>query len=552
MKYIVKFNNAERHYINLELVVDTSKVNSLKMQLPAWRPGRYELGNFAKNIKDFSVLSGDGKTIPFTKKTKDLWQIECTEFTQVNVSYSYYASELNAGSTFLDNNQLYINPVNCMLYNVDDYGASFEIEFSIPSDYHLYSSLKSISKNTLYATNFEELADSPIIASNNAQSKSITLNNINFNFCFQGEINIDWNRLLQDFKLFIEYQIQLFGSFPHKDFLFLFQITPYRSYHGVEHHKSTVILLGPSYDIFKNFYSELLGVSSHELYHVWNVKNIRPQEMAPYDFSRENYTQMGYVTEGVTTYMGDRILYESGVFSLNQYFEELQKLFQRHFHNDGRNHYSVAESSWDSWLDGYVAGAPARKVSIYVEGALISLICDAKIRKSTSYKKSLHDVMKSMYQGSDKLSPYDKKIYKEKLESISKSSFDDVFNNLIYNTLDFSNYLESALEVFGWKYEIEKSKNWSWQYGFKTKSTSGKVEIENVLEKSAAYNSPLVFKDQIIAVNNFYLENNLDYWLEYFKDEDVVLTINRGGRVLELKINKRNNYQYFNYKISKI
>jgi len=552
MKYIVKFNNAERHYINLELVVDTSKVSSLKMQLPAWRPGRYELGNFAKNIKDFSVLSGDGKTIPFTKKTKDLWQIECTEFTQVNVSYSYYASELNAGSTFLDNNQLYINPVNCMLYNVDDYGASFEIEFSIPSDYHLYSSLKSISKNTLYATNFEELADSPIIASNNAQSKSITLNNINFNFCFQGEINIDWNRLLQDFKLFIEYQIQLFGSFPHKDFLFLFQITPYRSYHGVEHHKSTVILLGPSYDIFKNFYSELLGVSSHELYHVWNVKNIRPQEMAPYDFSRENYTQMGYVTEGVTTYMGDRILYESGVFSLNQYFEELQKLFQRHFHNDGRNHYSVAESSWDSWLDGYVAGAPARKVSIYVEGALISLICDAKIRKSTSYKKSLHDVMKSMYQGSDKLSPYDKKIYKEKLESISKSSFDDVFNNLIYNTLDFSNYLESALEVFGWKYEIEKSKNWSWQYGFKTKSTSGKVEIENVLEKSAAYNSPLVFKDQIIAVNNFYLENNLDYWLEYFKDEDVVLTINRGGRVLELKINKRNNYQYFNYKISKI
>ena len=551
MKYIVKFNNAEKHYINLELVVDTSKVNSLKMQLPAWRPGRYELGNFAKNIKDFSVLSGDGKTIPFTKKTKDLWQIECAEFAQVNVSYSYYASELNAGSTFLDNNQLYINPVNCMLYNVDDYGASFEIEFSIPSDYHLYSSLKSISKNTLYATNFEELADSPIIASNNAQSKSITLNNINFNFCFQGEINIDWNRLLQDFKLFIEYQIQLFGSFPHKDFLFLFQITPYRSYHGVEHHKSTVILLGPSYDIFKNFYSELLGVSSHELYHVWNVKNIRPQEMAPYDFSRENYTQMGYVTEGVTTYMGDRILYESGVFSLNQYFEELQKLFQRHFHNDGRNNYSVAESSWDSWLDGYVAGAPARKVSIYVEGALISLICDAKIRKSTSYKKSLHDVMKSMYKGSDKLSPYDKKIYKEKLESISKSSFDDVFNNLIYNTLDFSNYLESALEVFGWKYEIEKSKNWSWQYGFKTKLKSGKVEIENVLENSAAYNSSLVFKDQILAVNNFHLENNLEHWLEYFKDEDVVLTINRGGRVLELKINKRNNYQYFNYKISK-
>ena len=110
-------------------------------------------------------------------------------------------------------------------------------------------------------------------------------------------------------------------------FLFLFQITPYSSYHGVEHHKSTVILLGPSYNIFNSFYTELLGVSSHELYHVWNVKNIRPKAMLPYNFSFENYTDMGYVTEGVTTYMGDRILFESGVFSLDQYFKELQKIF---------------------------------------------------------------------------------------------------------------------------------------------------------------------------------------------------------------------------------
>ena len=94
--------------------------------------------------------------------------------------------------------------------------------------------------------------------------------------------------------------------------------------------------------------------------------------MSPYDFSKENYTHMGYVTEGVTTYMGDRILYESGVFSLEQYFLELEKLFQRHFHNDGRNHYPVSESSWDTWLDGYTGGIPGRKVSIYVEG--LSLI----------------------------------------------------------------------------------------------------------------------------------------------------------------------------------
>ena len=81
----------------------------------------------------------------------------------------------------------------------------------------------------------------------------------------------------------------------------------------MEHHDSTVILLGPSYDVFDRLYTELLGVSSHELYHVWNVKGIRPNDMVPYDYTRENYTELGYVTEGVTTYMGDRILFESNV-----------------------------------------------------------------------------------------------------------------------------------------------------------------------------------------------------------------------------------------------
>ena len=144
----------------------------------------------------------------------------------------------------------------------------------------------SLGNNTLKASNFDQLADSPIIASNSMQQRSLTINNVNFSFCFQGEVKVNWGKMLKDFTSFINYQINLFGSFPHKSFLFLFQITPFSSYHGVEHHHSTVILLGPSYDVFEKLYKELLGVSSHELYHVWNVKGIRPSDMLPYDFSK--------------------------------------------------------------------------------------------------------------------------------------------------------------------------------------------------------------------------------------------------------------------------
>ena len=551
MKYFISYSHPERHFIDFKLIIDTKDLNILKLQLPAWRPGRYELGNFAKNIKDFNAFGANNEVLNFSKKTKDLWLIECETFDKVVVNYSYYSSELNAGSTYLDQNQIYINPVNCIFFNPDNYNSSYEISFDLHSDFKIYSSLENIGNNTLKASNFEELADSPIIASDSAQHKSLKINNVNFSFCFQGEVKVDWDILIKDFTSFISYQIKLFGSFPHKSFLFLFQITPYLAYHGVEHHHSTVILLGPSYDIFKNLYKELLGVSSHELYHVWNVKGIRPKDMLPYDYSKENYTNMGYVTEGVTTYMGDRILFESGIFTLEQYFNELNKLFQRHFHNDGRNHYSVSESSWDTWLDGYVQGIPGRKVSIYVEGALIALICDAKIRRATKHKKSLHDVMRKMYSGSDQLSGYDMELYKSNLESVSGESFDAIFSEIIYGKKDFKNYLIEALKVFGWNFSSKKAEKIGWQYGIKTYNKDKKLLVQNVLENSAGDKSLIVKEDEIIAVNEFRLEDNFDNWLGYFKNDEIVLKVNRNGKILDLKMKTINDNQYFNYKFTK-
>jgi len=551
MKYFVSYSHPEKHFIDFKLIINTKDLNILKLQLPAWRPGRYELGNFAKNIKDFNAFGANNEFLNFSKKTKDLWLIECEKFDKIVVKYSYYSSELNAGSTYLDQNQIYINPVNCLFFNPDNYNSFYEIAFDLTPNFKIYSSLENIGNNTLKASNFEELADSPIIASDSAQHKSLNINNVNFSFCFQGEVKVDWDILIKDFTSFISYQIKLFGSFPHKSFLFLFQITPYSAYHGVEHHHSTVILLGPSYDIFENLYKELLGVSSHELYHVWNVKGIRPKDMLPYDYSKENYTNMGYVTEGVTTYMGDRILFESGVFTLEQYFKELNKLFQRHFHNDGRNHYSVSESSWDTWLDGYVQGIPGRKVSIYAEGALIALICDTKIRKATKHKKTLHDVMRKMYSGSDQLSSYDMELYKSNLESVSGESFDAIFSEIIYGKKDFKNYLIEALKVFGWGFSSKKAENICWQYGIKTYNKDKKVIVQNILENSAGDKSLIVKEDEIIAVNEFHIEDNFDNWLGYFENDEIVLKVNRNGKIFDLKMKTINDNQYFNYKFTK-
>ena len=298
--------------------------------------------------------------VPFTKKSKDSWVINTGKSKSVNIKYQYYSNELNAGSTYVSEDMLYVNPVNCFIYTKEHFDSLIEIELDISKNWKIATSL-NISERKLAANSFDALFDAPFICSDSLLKKSYTVNGILFNIWFNDLQDVPWKKLIHDFERFTSKQIEDFGEFPSKEFHFLIHTPPFKAYHGVEHLNSTVIALGPSYDVFKGLYSELLGVSSHELYHVWNIKSIRPAAMRPYDFRNENYSKLGYIYEGITTYMGDLYLLKSGVFNITEYLNELQVQFQRHFDNPARFYASVGDSSFDTWLDGYVQGAPGKK-----------------------------------------------------------------------------------------------------------------------------------------------------------------------------------------------
>ena len=365
MKYIISYKNPHQHYIDIEFIADVSAATTT-VQLPAWRPGRYELGNFAKNIQKWAAFDEKGNPLLFQKKTKDSWQIESKNAKQIHIKYNYYAAEINAGSSFLDENQLYVNPVNCCVYIPEKMNEKCELTLMLPENYKVASGMNHSDKNknghSFLLNNFHELVDSPFMASATLKHDSFIVGDVEFNLWFQGECKPDWEKLKTDFSKFCNHQLQMMKVFPVKKYHFLFQILPYKFYHGVEHITSTVIALGPGCSLMKgDLYENLLGVSSHELFHVWNVKTIRPIEMFPYDYSKENYSKLGYVCEGLTTYYGDYLLFRSGVFSEEQYFKTLNERLQKHFDNFGRNNLSVADSSFDTWLDGYSPGIPNRK-----------------------------------------------------------------------------------------------------------------------------------------------------------------------------------------------
>jgi len=404
----------------------------------------------------------------------------------------------------------------------------------------------------LIASEYEELVDSPFIAAAGIKTDRYTVNGIHFYLHFNGECRPDFQRIKTDFEKFTRKQIEFWNDFPYDEYHFFFQVLPVKFYHGVEHKKNTVIAIGPGYAINSDpTYEDILGVSCHELFHTWNIKTIRPVEMLPYDYTKENYARTGYVYEGFTTYYGDKLLLSSDVFNVQQYFNTLQERLVKHFHNTGRYNLSVAHSSWETWLDGYVPGAPYRKTNIYDEGNLIALMLDVRILEATANKKCLRDVCVLLYERyGKKTKGYNEQTIIDLVNEVSGQDLSGFFKEYVYTPNDFEIPLKACFDYLGIDFIKENSQFISeHKFGFKTTDNGNFSRVTLVSPFSPAWKAGLFAGDEIMAVNNMVLKNNLNSWLGYFiEKEEVVLSVNSGEhlKTIQLQKDKKGNTWFFN------
>ncbi|WP_420385585.1 M61 family metallopeptidase [Roseivirga sp.] len=526
--YKISYTKPLTHFLKFSFELDSLNGDSAVLELPVWRPGRYEIQNFPKRIRNLKVTDASGETLSYQKLTKSRWLVSLEGNSSIVVTYEYYAGLMDAGNSWLDDEQVYVNPVNCCLYCPEQMYNEVHLEFDLPENYRIASGLQPDGEHGLKAKSYFQLVDSPVFASAGLRTVKYEVDGIEFYVHIQGNVPQSDEILIKDFEGFTVKQLEVMNGFPAKHYHFLIQSLPYKAYHGVEHWNSTVICLGPSSNLGeRELYKELLGVSSHELFHTWNVIRLRPKEMTPYDFQGENYHQTGFVTEGVTTYYGDLFLMRSGVFSLEEYLSELNKLLKRHFENEGRKHYSVADSSFDLWLDGYEPGIPGRKVSIYNEGALAALILDLSIRLKFDNEKSLDDVMRLMWQrhGED-LSGYNLEDYRQAAEDVFGDDLSLYFEEVIHGVNSLDNYLKRLLESFGLSFGLAAAEKPEERL-FGLRLNEGKVVM---IAPDSPAEEMLSLGDMIESVNGVALS-------EQFPDvQTVTLKLNRMGVSKEIRL----------------
>jgi predicted metalloprotease with PDZ domain len=550
ISYRFTYSAAHTHYLDIETTVTGIKGPVLHLQLPAWRPGRYVLQNFAKNIQKWQALAPDGTILPHRKLTKDLWEVQTMGHGTVAVRTNYHAAELNAGSTYLSAEQMYVNPITCCLYMPGMEHLPCTVQLDIPDNWQVACALP-MQGRMLQAESYHRLADSPWIAGLRLQCHTYTVGGTQFHICFRGEFKPDWPRIEADFARFTRQQLNLFGSFPFTHYHFLIHVRTEKAYHGVEHQDSTVITLGPSYDLLKEaMYPELLGISSHELFHAWNIKSIRPVEMLPYDYSKENYSPLGYVAEGVTTYYGDLMLYRGGCFTDFDFFRTLHDLMMKHFHNYGRFNQSVAEASWDTWLDGYEKGVPDRKVSIYTEGALIALMADLYIRRATANARSMDTVLRNLYEQYGATGRgYTEADYLRLLTEAAGEDMTWLMKDYYHGTTDIEPLLTELLAYVG--VEMRKTRSRMYfenRFGFKVSYINNRAaKITDVAPGSIADRACLKVDDEISAINGIRVAGNLKEWCKYFQEETVTLTVSSAAAAREVQLRPGTERYYLTY-----
>ncbi len=423
IRYSISVHDAAAHLYAVHIDIPTQLNTKTDLEFAAWIPGSYLVREFARHIVGPIQAKDDGRQVNLIQTGKNAWHAN-TQGRLLSITYLVYAWDFSVRAAHLDQNHGFFNGTSVFMRVASMSEAPVSLQIQKPDfAWKVATTLNTVQVDRFgfghySAENFDALIDHPVEMSA-FQELRFEAEGVPHRAVFTGQAHFDQTRLAQDLAKICATQIRFFEPrtkrAPFDRYLFMTQVSA-DGYGGLEHRNSTALhcarndLPAPSTNgqadgqkaAQSAGYRQYLGLCSHEYFHSWNVKRIKPAAFVPYDLSRENHTGLLWIFEGFTSYYDDLLLLRAGLISQSDYFELLAKTIVRVLSEPGRFAQSVAQSSYDAWTKYYRQDENSSNslISYYTKGSLGALCLDLTIRSQTQGSKSLDDVMRLMWQRS--------------------------------------------------------------------------------------------------------------------------------------------------------
>jgi predicted metalloprotease with PDZ domain len=522
IRYTVRFPSPQTNYLEVEAIVPADGRGSLEMLMAVWTPGSYLVREYERNVEN--VKAFDGTTpLEVSKPRKNRWSIAAGAARTVRLTYRVYSHEMTVRNNWVEADFAMLNGAQTFMTIASDVagpeGPAYtwprapvarphDVTIELPAAWT--TSITGMpaapdgAPNHYRAPDFDTLVDCPIVAGNpvvhafTAAGKPHLLVDVATG---AADAVFDGARAARDLQRIVEADVALWGSLPYDRYVFFNVLT---GAGGLEHKNSVMVMASQWATGTREKYVEWLDLASHEYFHLWNVKRLRPIELGPFDYERENYPRSLWISEGLTDYYADVQLARAGLISQAEYLELASTAIRTLQTTPGRLTQPVETASFDAWIKQYRPDENSGNTSIsyYTKGHVLGLVLDARVREATSGAKSLDDVMRlafTRYSGARGFTPQD---FRKTAAEVAGRDLGAWFVTALETTAEID--YQPALDYYGLAFGPSKWKEEDAaraRLGAVVNDASGRLVVASVPRGTAAFDAGLNAGDEIVAVN---------------------------------------------------
>lgn len=512
------------------ITTDISKISQpeMSLSLPTWAPGWYTVENYFKNVLRFRITDSAGKVLPMRMSRKQTWNISTKGLDHIRIDYDYRADTLGLNQAKIATDFAFFTGIELFLEPNGHRSDPATVRFHIPTGWKLISALKETKDPMVFtAADYDTLVDAPVLIGKfDVTQFEVEGKPHYFAAAPAGVFNAEkTKRFTEIWANTIKAESAIFGGLPYEKYVAFYFFMPAQSNaSGALEHLNSYVAFAPAGE--GSTPEGIIGTGAHEFFHLWNVKRIRPAEMWPYDYSRENETPLLWVSEGFTNYYGVVGTYRGGVTSKENFLSRVADAAAGIESSESRHYISPANSSVSTWA-GYDTPV-AFGISYYTQGQNLAALLDLSIRNDTDGRSSLDDVMRALYNDHYKKGRgFTTADMIGIINRITKKNYTDFYNRYVFGT-----EVPDYDTIFGYAgYRLERKADSTPDFGFFIRPRNGGFTITGIEPNSSAAAANLKVGDVIKKVNGGPV---FSAPFQTFAGKDITLTVNRDGQDVDM------------------